>query len=500
MRRVGNALLVGLLLVSAVSSAVGVASAANVSIQSVETSVDQPAPGEAFTVTTTVANLESSSGPADVTDVYIRRASGSGELARIEDVGTIAAGGSIGIPLTLDIEKTGGQRLQVNVVVKDGGGYRRVQYPLYVDVQEPDEASVSVSTPEDLVAGQESPVNVTVSNGDEGTLSNVRLELDGDAAIENPERVSAAIQSGSQVTHAFDMTFAEAGERTIDATVTYSMNGTTRSIDRAITVGVEEATVDAELTATTTTVNGSSAIEASLTEFGNVELRDGQVSAVADGEVLTRTLVPDVGAEETRTVTLDGDDVPAGEVTVVAQYTAAGEEQTAETTVDYSPLEQSNVTLTGVEVTRQGSTLTLDGDASNIGSADASSVLVSVVESEGVAPAAPNGEYFVGGVESSEFATFELTASAGANASVDSVPVRISYSAAGERVDRIVAVDVSDASGGAAAASGAASGPNAAAGPGGSGGSGLPLTTIGIGLAVVALGGVGLAAYRWRQQ
>ncbi|WP_424000194.1 hypothetical protein ACOZ4I_12995 [Haloarcula salina] len=499
MKRIGSTLLVGLLLVSTVSSAVGVASAANVSIQSVETSVDQPAPGEAFTVTTTVVNLESSSGPADVTDVYVRRASGSGELARIEDVGTIAAGGSIDIPLTLDINKTGGQRLQVNVVVKDGGGYRRVQYPLYVDVQEPDEASISVSTPEDLVAGQESPVNVTVSNGDDGTLSNVRLELGGDGAIENPERVSAAIQSGSQVSHAFDMTFAEAGEQTISATLTYNVNGTTRTIDREVTVGVEEANTDAELTATSTTVNGSSAIEATLTEFGNVELRDGQVSAVVDGDVVTRTLVSDVGAEETQTVTLDGDDIPAGEVTVVAQYTAAGEQQTAETTVDYSPLEQSNVTLTGVEVTRQGTTITLDGDASNIGSADASSVLVSVVESEGVTPAAPNGEYFVGSVESSEFATFELTASAGANASVDSVPVRISYSAAGERVERIVEVDVSDTSGGAAAAASAANGPSGGGAPGGSD-SGLPLTTIGIGVAVLVLGGVGFAAYRWRQQ
>lgn len=499
MRRLGSALLVGLLLVSTVSSAAGVASAANVSIQSVETSVDQPAPGEAFTVTTTVANLQSSSGPADVTDVYIRRASGSGELARIEDVGTIAAGGSIDIPLTLAIDKTGGQRLQVNVVVKDGSGYRRVQYPLYVDVQEPDEASISVSTPDDLVAGQESPVNVTVSNGGEGTLSNVRLELGGDGAIENSERVSAAIQSGAQVTNEFDMTFAEAGEQTIDATLTYNMNGTTRTIDRAVTIGVEKPNTDAELTATTTTVNESSAIEATLTEFGNVELRDVQVRAVVDGEVITRKLVPDVSTEETQIVTLDGDDIPAGEVTVVAQYTAAGEQQTTETTVEYSPLEQSNMTLTGVAVTRQGTTITLDGDASNIGSADASSVLVSVVESESVTPAAPNGEYFVGSVESSEFATFELTASAGANASVDSVPVRVSYSAAGERVERIVEVDVSDASGGGAAAAGAASRANGAGAPGDSGG-GLPLTTIGIGVAVLVLGGVGVAAYRWRQQ
>ncbi|MEA5410120.1 hypothetical protein VB773_22770 [Haloarculaceae archaeon H-GB2-1] len=64
----------------------------HVAIQSVNASVSDPAPGEQFTLTITVANLQSSSGPVEVTDVYVRRAGSTEEFARIDDVGTVAPG------------------------------------------------------------------------------------------------------------------------------------------------------------------------------------------------------------------------------------------------------------------------------------------------------------------------------------------------------------------------------------------------------------------------
>ncbi|ESP88021.1 hypothetical protein [Candidatus Halobonum tyrrellensis] len=506
-RGAGAVLLAVVLLASVATVAVTVGAVqTDVAIRSVNASVDQPAPGEPFTLSVDVANLESSAGTVEVTNVFVRGADGT-EYARAKNLGSVAAGSSLTVPVTATIDDAGRERLTVYAVVQDSAGdYTRVSYPLFVDVEEPDEAVVSFADL-DPVAGEESGVNVTVSNGDAGALSNVRLELGGDADVTNPERVNASLAAGRQVTYTYDVTFPETGEGTLDATLTYKTDqGSTRTVTREVTTDVEAADVDAELSAAASTINGSPTVRAALTEYGNVELRDVRVSAVVDGETVARTLVGDVPEEGTRTATLDGNDIPAGEVTVRAEYTAAGDRQSTETTLDYSPSETANVTLTGVEVSGFGSSLSLSGDVANLGTADADSVLLSVPNRDGVSPTSPNGEYFVGTIESSEFATFELSASTSANATnVDSLPVRISYTADGERLSRVVSVDVS---GGAAVAgagaggpgeSGAAAGPAAASGSEGSGGSGgLPLLPIGVVLVVVAV--VGFGVYRWRSQ
>lgn len=485
MRRPASVLL-ALVVISAIAAVATPAGAAqtDVAIQSANTSIEQPAPGEPFTLTVSIANLQTSSGPVDVTDVYVRQSGSTREYARIEDVGTVAAGGSLAIPLTLSINEPGAKRLTVHAVVRDSDGdFRRVNYPLYVDVEEPDEAVLSFANL-DPVAGQETEINVSVSNGDSGPLSNVRLELDGDARIENPERVSALIPAGTQTTHTYRVTFPETGRRNLVATVTYKTDeGSTRTFEREVATEVNTANVDTDLTASATEINGSSVIRTSLSEYGNVELRDVQIRALVDDQVVSRARGPDVPAGETRTATLDGHQIPAGDVTIVARYTAAGESRTTQTTLQYSPASASDITLTGIDVARDGSTLTLSGDVANVGTADARSVLVSIPEVNGVTPINPSKEYFVGAIDSSEFATFELTANVSAD--VDEVPVRIEYTVAGERLSRVVTADISDATGE----------PNngnqsRSSGP----------SVVGIGLAgVVMLALIG-GVYRWRKR
>ncbi|MFW5935099.1 MAG: hypothetical protein ACOCQL_04540 [Halolamina sp.] len=444
-RSLGAAAMLVLSVVAGVAVPVAAANT-DVAIESVDLSVDQPAPGESFTLTTTLANLESSNGSVDVTDIYVREADSSRDLARIEDVGSIERGGTRSIPLTMSIDEPGEKRLVVNAVVRDADGdYQRVSYPLYVDVQEPDEAVLSFADL-DSVAGEENQVDVTVSNGDNGALSNVRLDLHGDADVENPERVSASIGAGTQTTHSFDVTFDEAGTRELGATLTYKTEeGATRTITRNATADVESATLDPELTARATTADGSPAIRATLDEFGNVELRDVQLRAVVDDETVARTKLGDVDANGSQTGTLDGSDIPAGEVTVVADYTAAGESETTRTTLDYEPAPATEMTVTGVDASRSDGVVTVDGDAANVGGSDASSVVVSVVSGDGVTPVNPNKEYFVGAVESSEFATFELTANV--SSSVSELQLRVDYTVDGERLSEDVEVDVSDAAG-----------------------------------------------------
>lgn len=497
MRQVTPLLLI--LVVFAVIAAVGApvsAAQTDIAIQSVNMSVDQPAPGEPFTLSVNVANLQSSSSPVEITDVYVRHANSGNEYARAENLGTIAAGSSLTVPLTVEIDDPGQKQLTVYAVVQGSDGNpTRVSYPLYVDVQQPDEAVVSFADL-DSVADEQSTVNVTVANGDPGTLSNVRLNLDGDAVVENPERVNASLQAGTQTTYTYQVTFSETGEQTLDAELTYKTNqGSTRTVNYQTTVDVEAANVDTDLTATATETNGSAVIRTALTEYGNVELRDVQVQAVVDGDVVTRSVVPNVPKEGTQIVTLDGSDIPAGEVTLIAQYTAAGEQRTTNTTIQYSPRQASNIDLTGVEATRTGSTITLSGDAANLGSADANSVLLSVTNTSHVSPASPNGEYFVGTIESSEFATFDLTASTSTNGSIDSIPVHVSYAANGEQFERVVEVDVSGPSATGDSSTGAAQA-NASGGTSQSGG--LPLMAVGIALVLVIIVGVGV--YRWHRQ
>ena len=99
--------------------------------------------------------------------------------------------------------------------------------------------------------------------------------------------------------------------------------------------------------------------------------------------------------------------------------------------VDDSDL-RGDVRLTSNSVTGSG-TVSIEGDAANIGGTDVESVLLRVPETGSVSPSPPNGEYYVGGIETSEFGTYELTANI-ANGT-DSVPVEITYITTGENRD-----------------------------------------------------------------
>ena len=155
---------------------------------------------------------------------------------------------------------------------------------------------------------------------------------------------------------------------------------------------------------------------------------------------------------------------------------------------------RGEVQLTSVEAVG-GSAVTIEGDAANIGNSDVESVLLSVNETEAVSPRSPNGEYFVGGVDASEFATFDLTAEV--DPDTESVPVEITYIVEDERVTTTQQVDLGSANRSAATpmTQGAASNAPPAAGPAASG---PPLVPIGIVAGLVVIGGVGIVL--WRRQ
>jgi len=148
---------------------------------------------------------------------------------------------------------------------------------------------------------------------------------------------------------------------------------------------------------------------------------------------------------------------------------------------------RGEVRLTSVDATG-GSAVAIEGDAANIGNSDVKSVLLSVPDTGNVSPRSPNGEYFVGGVDASEFATFDLTADV--NPDTNSVPVEITYIVEDERVTETQQVDL-DATNRSAAtpttqAAASTSAPT----------SGPPLVPIGIAVGLLVVSGVGIVLWR----
>jgi hypothetical protein len=663
-----------LLVVTAALGAVVPASAmpVDVRVTTVESSIEQPAPGERFTLRVNVSNLASSSGPVEVTDVFVGRTGTTSELVRVEDIGTVGAGDSLTIPLTTSLTEAGGKRLTVSAVVEDAEGEsRRVSYPLFLEVREPDETLLSVIERQAVVE-QERQVNVTVANGDTAAISNVRLELGGDATIENPERIRASLAAGTQTTFTFQTTFERAGERFLDATLTYTTGeGSTRTAERTTPIDVEAATVDPTLEASLESDDGSPAIQATLDQFGNVALRDVQLQTLRDGELVSRTTLQDVRRGGRQAVTLDGSelspgnvtlvaaftaagdrqtvretlqltsdvgltvdrgmadetnvltaelrqfgdipvrdvrlraehdgqtvaratisdvpggesrvgtldagaippgnvtvvadyrvggerhvtretlelrsdvqlsassrvvngtsaivtelrqfgdvplrdvrirvekdgrpvartalpdvvgggartavvddaDLPAGNLTVIAEFEAGSEPQTAATSVRYSsfsPAPTSAVTFTDVQVSREGETLRIEGDAANVGTSRVSSVVVGVVETESVSRVDAQREFFIGGIDAAQFERFQ--SSARAPSDVEEVSLRVAYTVGGQRVATILPVDVNGVE-------------DSSTGGTGSGDGGSLL--LGVGLVVLVLA-LAVGVYRWR--
>lgn len=506
---------------SGVGAAAGVTSAAasvGVTISAVDASPDDPTPGETFTVTPTVSNLQSNDGAAAVRAVYVQERGSADDLAVVGNkftdgsLGSIDPGDSMSVPVSLSLNETGDRELMVYALVEGpDGDVDTISYPVTVTVGQPDEVQLGVSTT-DAVAGEETSVNVTVANGDDESVSGVEVELSGDADVENAERVSGSLESGAERTHTYDVTFAEGGTQTLEAEAKYTTaDGDTQRVTKSVDVAVDEAVVDTGLSVSVDADDNGSAFEVELANFGNAALTDVELLAQADGETFERSLAPDVGADEATTVSLDADDAPEGEVTVVARYTAAGESRETSTTVSFTPASTGEIRLTGVETAQSGNTLTIQGDAANLGGTDASSVLLSVRDAAGVTPVSPSKEYFVGSVDTSEFATFELTAQV--DAGVETVPVEVEYTVDGERKSEAVRLDVSAANGSAAASGGqAAEGqapdggpPSGAGGPqGGPGGVFASFAGINWGLMAAALVGVvavpSLGYYLWKRR
>lgn len=108
-------------------------------------------------------------------------------------------------------------------------------------------------------------------------------------------------------------------------------------------------------------------------------------------------------------------------------------------TVFAPPENPGNVSLTGLNVSREGDALSVSGTAGNVGGTNVTGAVVRVAAgAEGVGPASTNADYFLGTVEESEFASFEVLATLPENATRATVPLEVVYRVDGvTRTERV---------------------------------------------------------------
>jgi len=477
----GALVLCALLVVSTLP--VGLASGAvNVSVTDATVSPETPAPGDTVTVRPTIRNADSTDD-FEVNAIAIRSTGKSlKEYTRIENVGTVAAGDSLTVPLTLSFDSPGERFLRVVVYGEGPGGQnKRVEYPVTIDVRrENPQFAVEAA---DTIVGTSTTVEATVANGLDYDLRNVELNLTTPDGVER--RVAAGLPSGTERTYEFAVTPDNPGMKELEATLRYETNnGRQRVMTRTVTFEAEPFRRSVELDASPVGEGRTRAIQVGLSNRGNAPIENVTLSATSENATLSTVYLPEVSATAQRSVPLNVTAIDGEgrfEATVSATY-ETGEMTRTKTETVHLVSRPGRVRLTGLDVEEEAGSLHIVGSASNVGLTAANGVVVSVLPSETVQPAYPGKEYFVGTVPESDFVSFDVYADADANATV--VPLEVSYVVDGREVVRRTEVDIPG--GGAPAPE-----------PSGGGDGGGMLGALAIG-GVVLVAALGLMYVAWR--
>jgi PKD repeat protein len=476
MRRSAATLLVVLLVLAPVVPSVAVAAVpdARLTVSGLTVTPDRPVTGETITVDATVQNSAGSDSPVRVESVTLYTADGD-RLDRARDIGSLSVGDSLGVDLVTTFEEPGEQSLYVEVVAEDADEETvTVKRPLTVVVEaSPPQLEVEFAQP---VAEVENRVAVTVSNPSTTVRRNLELTLSGAGVdpVDGRATVPAVAAGGSETVNL--TVRPRAGEGSLIATLAFTTSTgirdtteLTREFDAeplredvgvAVRRAPEEdqgaANGDAgQLTGllglaglagaggggagggTLQSQGGdgepSDALAVEVTNFGNAPVEDLIVVPRAGDRTLPRRFVGTLAPGESATVTVSLDGVDAATVEAVARYAVADRNGSAVGSFDYRP-QRGELRVTDVDLSfADDGRLVVSGNAGNVGDGEVSGVVVSLGSNEHVSPAYPQRDYFVGTVEGSEFAPFELTAEVDA-ANATRIPVSLTYRTAGETV------------------------------------------------------------------
>jgi len=474
-----------------------------------------PTVGAPITATTTLRLSAGSNTSMAVDEVRVVGNDTDTVYGTATELGTLSPGETLDVPVTFTVNESGAHDLRVVAVGNDTDGDAvEATRPLTVGV-EPGQPQVEFDTDE-YVAGADTQVQATVSNPTTAAIRDITVsvtdpEQDASAAI-------ATLAAGTSQAVNLSVALSESGNHTLELTTNYTTpNGirlqstTTRPVTvaslstdvgvRAETAGGDDTQQQAGQVAGLLGGGaggslqpqsdeggeaGESRIDVTVTNFGNAPVENVVLTGEdADGARLSsvgRFAVTDtLGPGEAATVTVDLSDVrTSDDVHFVASYeTPAGDNESA--LVYGYEAQRGQATLTGVDVRlTAGGNVTIDGNLANTGDGEVSSAVVTVASTSGVRPAYPQRNYFVGTVDASAFAPFELTAQADPENATD-LTVRLTYTVDGQQVNDTATVPLPP--------------------PTDTGGEQLPAgLTIGLTLAAVAVASGGLYLRRYRDR
>jgi len=481
-------LILAALVVLATVPPVVAGSQVNASVTSVEVAPSSPAPGESVTFTATIRNLENSGEPLEINAVALRRPGGQGinELTRVTNLGTLSPGAEVNLPLTHTFETAGTRDLRVYVYGESAidGKNLQLRYPVSLSVEER-HPQIDVQT-DDSVAGVASNGTVEIANGLDTRISNVEVTVSGDGVTMLDDRsVFASVAEDATTTADFRFRPERAGTDELRATVTYTLpSGTERTVTQNQTIETEAARGGVVLETSRSGSGTEQTLAVDIVNQGNTAAEDVIVSGRSDNATVSQTIVGSVPPRSTERVELNATlSAPRADVVVTADYESGSVQRTTNTTrmLRATP---AAIELTGLDVSQEGGVLQITGSTSNVGTTTARSVVVRVLPTEDVEPAAPNRDFFVGEVPGSDFSSFDLTARTSGN--VSTIPLEVSYLVDGERTTRSFSVPADSALSGQPE-------PQTGGGPG----AGL-LAVLGLG-AVTMLVAAGLLVRRYRR-
>jgi len=471
------ALLLALAVLVSVAPGVGPAVAdpddARLTIDDVAVSPSTPTTSGPVTFDVSLSNSAGSPSPVELEYVSLRTEDGE-ELRNVTDLGTLSAGDGLTVPLSARFETAGRKRLQLVAVGSDeDNGTVRVTRPVPVTI----EAAVPQLdvAPVRATAETGTTVSVTISNPTTAPIRNLSLSATGsDLVWVDGNESRPTLAAGESVTVNLSMLPTAAGEKRVRVSLGYTTaSGVTDrvNVSRTIRVAPIEADVGVAVspvrerqgsqpqggiggilssaTGGPTTQQDDEgeapdAVEVTVTNFGNAPVRGVVVEPrVGDRQLPRQVLEVRLAPGQSGSVTVDLSTVRRpGDVEFTVRYLTGSREEAATATYEYRP-ETGAIRMTGVALSFEDGTLVIEGNAGNVGEADVSGLVVSVGEGEYVDPAYPARDYFVGTVEASEFAPFEVTADVDAG-NVSTIPIVVTYSVDGYRFEERIEVPYDD--------------------------------------------------------
>ncbi|WP_299268539.1 hypothetical protein [Halorientalis sp.] len=424
-------------------------------VEDVSVTPETPLVGSPVTVSVSVSNSRGSTSAARIDRVELQYRNGE-SLVEASDVGSLSAGDDLDLPLTATFDEPGLKNVEVVVAGTDSDGDEvRIARPVSLVVEQTEPiVELDVAKP---TAGVRTNATVTVSNPTQGSIRDVVATVASGGFERLTEKSAVAeLAAGESTRLDVGVRPQRAGDQRFSVDVSYTTGaGVQRSkrVGRDVSVSPLVTDVGVQVTQlvgpppgqqaqdTLASLVGGSGSESEdeqgprppraqvrVTNFGNAPVKDVVVVPNASDAMLAREPVATtLSVGESRAVTVDLSTLSGpADLNVAVDYRVGTESGTQRTTLPYRP-DRGRIRLTGINVTQTDErTVTVSGNAGNIGTGAISGLVVEAGDGSGVAPADQKGRYFVGPIESGQFTPFEVQLTV-TDENQTTVPLNLTY-------------------------------------------------------------------------